>query len=94
MLLVSLHLPGRRSTRKAPGRAAWSRMQLAACVNILPEIRSIYRWEASQNDGEVLIMVKTPQGYPRLELAGATHPRGPKYWQSGTRVRIILMGRQ
>jgi periplasmic divalent cation tolerance protein len=43
--------------------------QLAACVNILPAVRSIYRWQgAVQNDTEALMVIKTPrQPYPELE---------------------------
>jgi len=34
--------------------------RLAACVNILPEIRSIYRWQGVlNNDGESLMIIKT-----------------------------------
>lgn len=42
---------------------------LAACVNILPEIRSIYRWQNKlQKDAEVLMIVKTSRNnYPQLE---------------------------
>ena len=41
----------------------------AACVNILPEIRSIYRWQDElQMDDEVLMLVKTSrEAYPQLE---------------------------
>ncbi|NIQ96064.1 MAG: divalent-cation tolerance protein CutA, partial [Desulfuromonadales bacterium] len=41
----------------------------AACVNILPEVRSIYRWQgAVQNDTEALMVIKTTrQSYPELE---------------------------
>lgn len=36
--------------------------RLAACVNILPEIRSIYRWQGDvQNDAECLMVIKTTQ---------------------------------
>lgn len=34
--------------------------ELAACCNLVPGIRSIYRWEgAVHDDGEVLLVVKT-----------------------------------
>jgi periplasmic divalent cation tolerance protein len=34
--------------------------KLAACVNIVPQVRSFYRWEGQvQEAGEVLLMVKT-----------------------------------
>lgn len=34
--------------------------ELAACVNIFPGLRSLYRWEGKiQEDGEFLMMIKT-----------------------------------
>ena len=34
--------------------------RLAACVNILPAVRSIYRWEGRvQDDAELLLVIKT-----------------------------------
>ena len=41
----------------------------AACVNILPQIRSIYRWHGELNsDSEVLMIIKTSQHkYVKLE---------------------------
>ena len=34
--------------------------RVAACVNILPQIRSIYRWQgAIEDDGEQLLLIKT-----------------------------------
>jgi periplasmic divalent cation tolerance protein len=36
--------------------------RLAACANLVPGIRSIYRWEGEvQDDPEVLLVVKTQQ---------------------------------
>ena len=33
--------------------------RLAACVNIMPQIFSIYEWEGLQEDSEVLLLIKT-----------------------------------
>lgn len=43
--------------------------QLAACVNLLPAIESIYRWEGQvETSAEVLALFKTtPQAWPRFE---------------------------
>lgn len=36
---------------------------LAACVNIVPEVRSIYRWKgALKNESEALLLIKTSAG--------------------------------
>lgn len=46
--------------------------QLAACVNVLPAVRSIYRWQGKlQDDHELLLVIKTtaarePQAVARL----------------------------
>lgn len=35
--------------------------RLAACVNVVPNVTSIYRWDGKiQEDSEVMLMVKTP----------------------------------
>lgn len=50
---------------------------LAACVNIIPAIESVYVWEGSlHQDSEVLLIAKTTaQVFPQLEAAvRSTHP--------------------
>jgi len=37
--------------------------RLAACVNVLPGVRSIYRWQGKVcSDGELLLVIKTLEG--------------------------------
>jgi periplasmic divalent cation tolerance protein len=50
---------------------------LAACVNVVPGVRSIYRWEgAVQDDSEVLLIAKTREALlPALTArVEALHP--------------------
>ena len=51
--------------------------KLAACVNIVPAIRSIYRWQgAISDDAEVLAIIKTTtERYDALaQLVTSLHP--------------------
>ena len=51
--------------------------QLVACVNILPGVRSLYRWEGRIEDAqEFLLIMKTARAsYPALEArVRALHP--------------------
>ncbi|HEY8167067.1 MAG TPA: divalent-cation tolerance protein CutA [Gemmatimonadaceae bacterium] len=52
-------------------------MRLAACVNIVPKIQSIYRWQGKiENDSEQLLLIKTVE--ERLdELKTALFSRHP-----------------
>ena len=51
--------------------------QLAACINIIPKISSVYRWEGKvHSESEILLLIKTTKG---LEAAvykevQAVHP--------------------
>jgi len=51
--------------------------QLAACVNILPRVQSIYRWQGSvESAAEIPLLIKaTTRNYPALEARIKTlHP--------------------
>lgn len=51
--------------------------RLAACVNVIDSVRSIYRWRGeTTEDSEVLLVIKAPAAhYERLEQAiVASHP--------------------
>lgn len=51
--------------------------RLAACVSLVPEVRSVYRWEGKVEESrEVLLVAKTRAGlFPALEArVRALHP--------------------
>ncbi len=45
--------------------------ELAACVQVLPQITSVYRWRGKvEQTGETLLLIKTTRAvYPELEAA-------------------------
>lgn len=74
-LLVWSNLPDEQTANQLARHLVEQR--LAACVNILPAVRSIYRWQNSIEEAtEVTLMIKTVQSrYARLECAiKAMHP--------------------
>ena len=51
--------------------------ELAACVNLVPGVRSLYRWQgALQDEAEVIALVKTRPDLvePLMALARDVHP--------------------
>jgi len=73
ILVVLCTCPDESVARKLAAGLVENR--LAACVNVLPGIRSIYRWQgAVQEDGEVLMVAKTSrETYYELESWLAEH---------------------
>jgi periplasmic divalent cation tolerance protein len=74
-LIVFSTFPDESAARVSAGKLVEER--LAACVNILPGLTSLYRWEGKlQTSDEVLLVIKTTrESYPRLESAlKACHP--------------------
>jgi len=75
ILLVLTNLPDRDSAQ----RMAHSLIEnhAAACVNILAECTSVYRWqEKIENASEIPLLIKTTRAaYPRVEeLIRSQHP--------------------
>lgn len=74
-LLVLTNLPDAGSAEKLAQALVESRA--AACVNILPPCRSVYRWQGVvETATEVPLLVKTTQAaYPQVEeIVRAQHP--------------------
>ena len=75
VLLVLTNVPD-EATAHAVARKVVEE-KLAACVNVLPAVRSVYRWEGKVEEAtEVTMLVKTTHGrYAELEAAiRALHP--------------------
>lgn len=67
ILIVLTNLPDHASAERLA--AALITDRAAACVNILAECRSVYRWNgAVEQENEVPLLIKTtPDAYPRVE---------------------------
>ena len=73
--LVLCSVPNRETADQIAGTIVAE--QLAACVNIIPGIVSVYRWkDAIEKDEELLLLIKTTrERYESLELRiQALHP--------------------
>lgn len=66
VLVVLTTAPDEGAADELAGRLVEER--LAACVNVVPGVRSVYRWKGEiHRDGEVLLILKsTPEALPRL----------------------------
>jgi periplasmic divalent cation tolerance protein len=75
MIMVYTTLPNESDARKLGGELV--EKKLAACVNILPGMVSIYRWEGAIEAGsEVVMLVKTTKRLQTqvLEAISSSHP--------------------
>lgn len=73
VLLVLTNLPDQQSARRLADALIAERA--AACVNILADCSSVYRWRDSiENESETPMLIKTTQAaYARLETLIRTH---------------------
>ena len=74
-LLVVTNLPDREAASRLA--SALVERRVAACVNVLGECNSVYRWQGKiESATEVPVLIKTTQrAYPALEQAiRALHP--------------------
>lgn len=75
IILVITNLPDRDSARRMAN--ALIETGAAACVNMLAECNSVYRWQGKiESVSEVPLLIKTTRNaYPRLEaVICANHP--------------------
>ncbi len=75
MIVIYTTLPSEGDARKLGGELVEER--LAACVNILPGMVSIYRWQdAVETGAEVIMLVKTRKALETqiLKAIAARHP--------------------
>jgi periplasmic divalent cation tolerance protein len=75
VLIVFSTFPNEAGARETAGKLVEE--GLAACVNVLPGLTSVYRWQGKVEEAsEVLLMIKTTDdAYPRLESSlKACHP--------------------
>jgi periplasmic divalent cation tolerance protein len=75
-LLLILSTAPDRETAAALARTLVE-SKLAACVNLIPQVTSIYEWQGQlEETGEVLMLIKTTKhNYPAVESAlRAKHP--------------------
>lgn len=75
MLLVLTNLPDRDSAQRLAHNLVENRA--AACVNILAECHSVFRWQGKiESASEVPLLIKTTRSaYPRVEkLIRSQHP--------------------
>ncbi|KAL6082384.1 hypothetical protein STEG23_021539 [Scotinomys teguina] len=69
----------KRGSGSEGGETSWAVVEkrLAACVNLIPQITSIYEWKGKiEEDSEVLMMIKTQSSLvPALtEFVRSVHP--------------------
>lgn len=67
ILLCLCSCPDATSAEQLAGALVGER--LAACINIVPGLRSVFRWQGSvQRESEVLLLIKTTRSrYPALQ---------------------------
>jgi periplasmic divalent cation tolerance protein len=73
VLLVLTNLPDRDSAKRVADALIES--HAAACVNILAECSSVYRWQGKiETASEIPLLIKTTRAsYPRLEMTIRAH---------------------